>query len=130
VTAGDFGDAPAPYPTFFGDGGAYHVPAGPTLGATRDTDDDGQPTPGADGDGPDDDGVVFGTVRVGQLGATVSVTVSNAPSGARLDAWLDLNGDGTWGGPFEQIARSLPVSEGTTVIGFDVPASYAVAGLT
>ena len=30
--------------------------------------------------------------------------MSNAPSGAKLDAWIDFNGDGSWGGPFEQIA--------------------------
>src|SRR5262249_29164946 len=106
---GDSGDAPAPYPSFLGDGGAYHSPVGPTLGAARDADDDGQPTAAADGDGADDDGVTFGTVRVGQLGATVTVTVGNAPSGARLDAWIDLNGDGARGGPVEQIAANRAV---------------------
>ena len=44
--------------------------------------------------GGDEDGVTFGEIRVGQLDATVTVNVQNAPSGAKLDAWMDFNGDG------------------------------------
>ena len=84
----------------------------------------------ADGDDnagvPDDeDGVSFGTVQVGQLGASVTVTVSNAASGARLDAWLDFNGDGSWGGPLEQIADNVLVVNGSNVLTFDVPSTAA-----
>ena len=32
----------------------------------------------------------------GQQNATVTVSVQNAPAGARLDAWLDFNHDGHW----------------------------------
>ena len=84
----------------------------------------------ADGDDntgvPDDeDGVSFGPVQVGQLGASVTVTVSNAPSGARLDAWIDFNGDGSWGGPLEQIADNVLVVNGSNVLTFDVPSTAA-----
>jgi hypothetical protein len=125
----DFGDAPAPYPTLLGDDGARHDATGPTLGVLRDAEADGQPTINADGDGLDDDGVAFGSVRVGQLGATVTVTVANAPTGARLDAWIDFNRDGSWGGPVERLAHGLLVANGTNVLAFDVPA-WASAGVT
>ncbi|MCB0130531.1 MAG: VCBS repeat-containing protein, partial [Caldilineaceae bacterium] len=46
----DLGDAPAPYPTLIADGGALHGNSGPTLGALRDSEADGLPTAGADGD--------------------------------------------------------------------------------
>ncbi len=106
---GDFGDAPAPYSTLRGQNGARHRAVGPRIGSARDTEFDGQPAPGANGDdagGADEDGVTFATVRVGQLDASATVHVQNAPAGARLDAWIDFDGDGNWGGPFEQIALS------------------------
>ena len=131
----DFGDAPSPYGTTLAADGARHVDTGPTLGTNRDSEDDGAPTAAADGDDaagvPDDeDGVTFGpAIMVGQLGASLMVNVQNAPSGARLDAWIDFNADGTWGGPFEQIADNVPVANGDNTIHFDVP-SWAVAGAT
>jgi hypothetical protein len=45
----------------------------------------------------------------------------------KLDAWIDFNGDGCWGGPGEQIFASQSVSVGTNNLTFDVP-SYAIAG--
>ena len=98
LLANDFGDAPAPYPTLLAANGARHDASGPTLGTNRDTEADGQPSATATGDDlagtPDDeDGVTFGSIRVGQLGATVTVNVQNAPGGAKLDAWIDFNGD-------------------------------------
>jgi hypothetical protein len=123
LLAADFGDAPTPYPA------ASHEELGPTLGALRDTEAVSQPTAAADGDGADDDGVTFGVVRAGQLGATVTVSVQNAPAGAKLDAWIDFNGDGNWGGPGEQILASRSVTAGDNALTFDVPAS-ATAGTT
>ena len=126
----EFGDAPLPYPTTIAENGAGHVAVGPILGTHRDTETDGVHSLLADGDDnagvPDDeDGVSFGPVYVGQLGASVTVTVSNAPSGARLDAWLDFNGDGSWGGPLEQIADNVLVVNGSNVLTFDVPSTAA-----
>ncbi len=125
----DFGDAPAPYPTLSIENGASHQPGGPTLGNLRDAEGDGLHSALADADGADEDGVVFGLLRVGQLGATVTVNVQNALSGAKLDAWIDFDGDGNWGGPGEQIADNAPVANGDNIITFDVP-SNAVDGLT
>jgi hypothetical protein len=126
--AADFGDAPAPYDTLLTDNGARHEAVGPMLGATRDTEADGLPTLNADGDGSDD-GVAFGTIRVGQLGATVTVNVQNAPAGAKLDAWIDFNGDGSWSGAHENIAANIAVVEGDNLIEFDVPID-AISGST
>ncbi|MCH7995277.1 MAG: D-aminoacyl-tRNA deacylase, partial [Planctomycetes bacterium] len=125
----DFGDAPAPYPTLLSAAGAAHNPVGPTLGPDRDDEVDGQPTASADGDGADEDGVTFGSIRVGQLDASVTVNVQNAPAGAKLDAWIDFNGDGSWGGPGEQIFDSAVVSNGDNALSFDVP-SWAKFGNT
>ena len=107
----------------------HHLAAGPILGMHRDTESDGVHSPLADGDDnmgvDDEDGVSFGPVQVGQLGASVTVTVSNAPGGALLDAWVDFNGDGSWGGPLEQIAKKVLVVNGSNVVTFDVPSTAA-----
>ncbi len=128
----DFGDAPLPYPTLLAEDGAEHIPIGPTLGTNRDTEVDGVHSTSADGDdntgGPDDeDGVTFGTIRAGQVGATLTVNV--AGGSAKLDAWIDFNGDGAWGGPLEQIADRVALVTGNNTITFDVP-SWAADGTT
>ena len=87
VFASDFGDAPLPYPTLLAENGAEHVAIGPTLGANRDTEANGVHSTGANGDdttgSPDDeDGVTFGTIRAGQLGATATVNVAGRLSQA------------------------------------------------
>ncbi|MGE3807125.1 MAG: FG-GAP repeat domain-containing protein, partial [Gemmataceae bacterium] len=130
---GDYGDAPTPYPTTFAEDGARHLATGLTLGTDRDEEVDGTPSVAADfddlnGTTPDDeDGVTFGTIQVGVLGATVTVNVQGAAG--KLDAWIDFNGDGSWGGPGEQIFDSRDVTVGDNVLTFDVP-SYALAGTT
>ena len=48
---GDFGDAPAPYPTQLDQNPARHVATGPSLGHLRETEMNGSPTASADGDG-------------------------------------------------------------------------------
>ncbi len=127
LLAFDFGDAPEPYPTTLVEDGARHGATGPTLGATRDPEDDGIHSADADADGTDENGVDFGSIRVGQLDATVIVDVQG--QAGKLDAWVDFNGDGSWGGPFEHIFRSVDVSPGTSLHTFDVP-SWAVDGTT
>jgi hypothetical protein len=97
----DFGDAPAPYPTLLAENGAQHEAVGPTLGATRDSEANGTHSAAASADGGDEDGVTFGTLQVGALDATVTVNVQGGA--AKLDAWIDFNADGNWGGPSEQI---------------------------
>ncbi|TWU33899.1 Ig-like domain-containing protein [Novipirellula artificiosorum] len=124
----DFGDAPAPYPTLIAQSGASHWAVGPKLGALRDVEVDGQPSLSADGDSVDEDGVTFGTYRVGQLDASVVVDVQNAASGAMLDAWIDFNADGSFDGARERIADSTSVINGENSILFDLP-SDAVSGV-
>src|SRR5690606_19238126 len=99
LLAADFGDAPAPYPTLKSQDGPEHVATGPMLGFLRDVESNGSPASlTADGDDStdesDEDGVVFGSLRVGKLDSTISVRVSNASSGAYLDAWVDFDRDG------------------------------------
>ena len=134
LNAADFGDAPSPYPTTLAENGAQHTPAGPTLGTNRDLENDGtHSAANADdttGTPDDEDGVTFGsTIMVGQLDASVMVDVQNAGGGAKLDAWIDFNGDGSWGGPGEQIADNVTVTNDVNTINFDVP-SWAVDGNT
>ncbi len=127
LNVGDFGDAPTPYPTTFAENGARHAANGPTLGTTRDTEANGTHSAAANADGADEDGVTFGTIRLGQLGTTVTVNVDGG--NGKLDAWIDFNGDGSWGGPGEQIFASQSVVAGANNLTFDVP-SYAIAGTT
>jgi len=77
----------------------------------------------------DEDGVTFAPIMVGQLNASVTVNVQNAPNGARLDAWIDFDGDGSWDGPSDQIADGHDVSEGDNAVMFDVP-GWAREGTT
>ena len=131
LLAADFGDAPAPYPTLLAANGAQHAELGPgslQLGASITYEADGQPSADANADSGDD-GVVFGAVRVGQLDAEVIVTVTNAPSGAKLDGWIDFNGDGSWGGAGERIFAGVFVAEGVNTLQFDVP-SWTISGET
>jgi hypothetical protein len=102
-------------------------------GGTGRDEANGQPNATATGDDTggidDEDGVTFGSIRAGQLGASVTANVQNAPGGAKLDAWIDFNADGTWGGPFERIADSTVVADGDNAIFLDVP-SWALDGAT
>ncbi|MCA9047661.1 MAG: S8 family serine peptidase, partial [Planctomycetaceae bacterium] len=132
----DFGDAPAPWLTTLAENGGRHLVTGtgPTLGAGVDAESDGSHSADALGDdnsgGPDDEGgVTFGGIRVGQGRAAVTVNVQNVSTTARLDAWIDFNGDGSWLGIDEQIAAAKSVSVGDNQIVFDVPA-WAIAGGT
>jgi predicted outer membrane repeat protein len=127
----DFGDAPNSYGTLSAQDGAQHLATGPTLGATRDSETDGQPpataTLDANGDGADDDGVTFHLLRAGQS-ASIVVNVANAPSGAFVDAWIDFNHDGGFDVD-EKIAASAAVVNGNNTLTFNVPAA-AIAGAT
>jgi hypothetical protein len=101
------GDAPnPPYPT------ATHTSGSITqLGASQTVDN----------------GVVIGPIRAGQLGPEISINVQGAA--AKLDAWIDFNGDGSFGGPSEQIFNNVALSTGVNVQTIDVP-SWAENGST
>ena len=95
----DYGDAPDTYRTLLASDGARHI-INPDvfLGLNVDSEPDGQPDAGAQGDDnngtPDDeDGVVF----TSQLtkGMTNTITVSASMPGL-LNAWVDFDGSGNW----------------------------------
>ena len=122
----DFGDAPPPYPTRAVNRGGAHYAVGPQLGAARDGEENGLASVIGEGDDrrgvDDEDGIAFGRVQVGGLGEEVFVEVKHAPAGACLDAWIDFNEDGSWGGVGERISAHSRVTNGTNLITFSVPA--------
>ncbi len=130
----DFGDAPdGPYPTLLPSNGARHViQPRMYLGAWIDGEPNGQPSLNADGDDlnppmgiDDEDGVTAGPFVAGQ---NTNITLTASQSGF-IDAWIDFNGDGSWGGPGEQILASAPVVAGANVFAVPVPFT-AAAGPT
>ncbi len=125
---GDYGDAPAPYPVTYADDGARHLAVGPTLGFARDAESDGQPTASADGDGIDEDGVMFGAIAVGASLAAVNISLGNAAT-ARADAWIDFDGDGIWQTDEQILDNVLVMDGGFRTYNFTVN-SDAVAGPT
>ncbi|MEO8497128.1 MAG: GEVED domain-containing protein, partial [Planctomycetota bacterium] len=145
----DFGDAPddatnpSGYGTLLANNGARHgAVAGFHLGAAIDSEMDGQPTPMADGDdnnpsaGPDDeDGVTIVSIDpartgpvlfAGQQGQAVVELTNQVMPAALLDAWIDFNRDGDWTDDGEQVAASLPLTNGLNTITFAVPANAAI----
>ena len=132
----DFGDAPPPYPTLLNDNGARHqvIASAPLvyLGATVDTEQDGQPDAlalGDDNSAPapvvdDEDGVTFLTPLTPGQTATIQVVCSQD---GRLDAWLDFAANGSWAEPVDQIFNSQPLLPGTNILNFAVPTGAATS---
>ncbi|WML86428.1 SdrD B-like domain-containing protein [Thiothrix subterranea] len=133
----DFGDAPDSYKTLATTNGAQHtIVAGLNLGAVVDAETDGQPNAAADGDGADEDGVNFMTPLAPGKRAIIGVaTTQPRTSDAKLDAWIDFNGDGDFEDVGEQIATNLNIKgitlydQGSTVLDIEVPAT-AKTGVT
>jgi uncharacterized repeat protein (TIGR01451 family) len=104
----DFGDAIDPtYPTLLASNGARHtvlILNNPTLGPTVDTEANGAPSAGANGDdttGSDDEnGVTFGSLIPGEGG---SVTITTGATGGFVNLWIDFTGDGDWNDPGEHV---------------------------
>jgi hypothetical protein len=121
----DYGDAPDPtFPTLHATNGARHILDGVTfLGAGVDAEPDGQPDGTATGDDlvgvPDDeDGVTFVSPLIPGFTAFVDV-VASVPG--VLDAWLDLNANGSWADPGEKIFLSTPLAPGLNNLTFYIP---------
>ena len=125
----DFGDAPDPmFPTLAASGGAQHVVTGTTLtlGATRDSEGDGQPTADATGDGADEDGVVI-SGNGGDLETETAVAVDVTASAAGvLNGWIDYNQDGDWEDAGEQVFTDLAVAAGVNNLMITAPAGASV----
>lgn len=94
----DYSDAPDAYGTIKTNSGAGHVIVdGFHLGSEVDSETNGQPSVLADGDGADDDGAVFSTLRAGYE-SNVMVTVEGVRDGytGELDIWVDWDNDAGW----------------------------------
>lgn len=133
----DLGDAPDMYSTLLASGGPVHS-TDPNIelymGNCVETEPDGQPSTLADGDDlglgtsrigdcvDDEDGVNFDTMLVRGQMASLTVTASMP---ARLDAWIDLDGSGSFAGA-DQIVVNQPLVVGPNVFNFMVPANAAV----
>lgn len=118
----DFGDAPDTYPTLLASGGPSHIAIGPTLGANRDSEPDGQPSALCDLDDntgvPDDED---GVTLINAKNPTGSVTV-NVSAACLLNAWMDFNGDGDFADAGEQIFTNQALVAGNNNLNFPVPA--------
>ena len=115
----DFGDAPDPtYPTLTSSNGAAHmIVPGFSLGATNRPEDDGNPTPAANGD-VNDDGITFtGMITAG----SATDVVVNASAAGFVDAWVDFNRNGNWDDPGEQIFSSQAVVAGDNTLAMLAP---------
>ncbi|KAA1261126.1 hypothetical protein LF1_36700 [Rubripirellula obstinata] len=122
----DFGDAPESFRTSIVRYGPAHLAIGPRLGSLRDGETNGQPTPIADGEGVDDDGVLFGRIVAGNA-AGINVDLQNAAS-AHVDAWIDFDQDGAFNDD-ERILNKAAVGAGVQTLNYTVP-SEALSGQT
>ncbi len=127
----DFGDADdAPYPTLMANDGARHViVSNVCLGATVDSEPDGQPDGTATGDdnlgAPDDeDGVILPPYFL--QGQTNTILVIASVPGY-LWAWIDFAGNGDWNDAGEQIFNGQALAQGTNTLKFLVPAYGAAS---
>ncbi|VGO19297.1 GEVED domain-containing protein [Pontiella sulfatireligans] len=136
----DWGDAPdaagaVGFNTLAGNSGANHaIIPNFMLGTLIDNEPNGQPTGLADGDDingavpyppGDEEGVVFTSLIVPGLQATLQVTLTSTAQ-AYLDAWMDLDGSGTWTSG-DQIFTSYVLNPGANILSFPVP-NTAVPG--
>jgi uncharacterized repeat protein (TIGR01451 family) len=121
----DFGDAPDTYQTLLASNGARHtIVPGYSLGATEDNEADGQPSVGASGDGVDEDGVSFPAGLLNSCSTvSLAVTLTNTAglNGAKLDAWIDFDGDGHFDSPRDRIATGVNLVSGANTVMFTVP---------
>ena len=124
----DYGDAPSSYHTLLADDGARHVMSNQLrLGAIVDSELDGQPSIAANADdtsGSQDDEDGVAVVESFTIGQSNSIVVTASGSG-KLDAWLDLNNDGTWSSPEEQIITSQSVVGGENPFTITIPQTAA-----
>lgn len=127
----DYGDAPAPHPVLAVDNGARHIvlsSGNPTLGATIDTETDGQPSAGANGDGADEDGVTTSTLVAATTG---SITVTAGATGGNVSCWIDFDNDGNWTDPGEQVVTDLALAaNASSSPTFPVPAASTRGALS
>jgi hypothetical protein len=123
----DFGDAPDDGQSFsyatLAPNGANHVATGPVLGLSRDAESDGQQNATANGDGVDEDGVVFVDPLV--TGTNANIQVMSSTGGGELNYFIDWDADGTFGNNAnENLSATLTGGSETLVVA--VPAGAAL----
>jgi hypothetical protein len=121
----DFGDAPDSYGTSLANDGARHaLVQGVYLGQRIDSESDARPGYDADGDDTygqqDEDGVTFLDPLAPGCMTTVQVTASVA---GYINAWIDFNKDGSFGGSNEHVFADMPVTAGVNQLCLLVPAA-------
>jgi len=122
-TVRDFGDAPSPYPSLNANNGAAHdVVLGYHLGAGVDEEQDAKVATGDNFD----DGI---TNLLLSPGNPSSFTVT-ASSGGFLDAWIDLNKDGDWADPGENVVVGRAINAGSTNVGLTFGSDTGPKGQT
>ncbi len=129
----DFGDLPDSYSTV-----VQNRPSGPQnqvlrstnlyLGASVDTEFNGQPSDDAMGDGGDEDGVTL-PAFVWQNGSSGRVTVVVGKGGGWLTGYIDFNHDGSFMTTGEMVANQA-VTAGTYEISFPIPSNTINAATT
>lgn len=131
----DYGDLPAAYGiTLLGENGARHQRGAYYLGAKIDVENDGQPSPNADGDdaiGNDEDGIVFQSFNTnsGQWedgvipGAQGRVIATASRHGGVLQGWVDWNGDFDFNDVGERIITNIGLVTGANTVTFAIPAA-------
>lgn len=132
----DYGDAPSSYGTLIAETGPRHsVNDGLLyLGNSVLSEDDGQPTANADGDGAEEDGVTLQTLGAGQVRATVTGN-NDTRLEAMLCGYLDGAADGQVSGTFESNVTYSVVGSSVISAGVDneeicIQAPSAAAGPT
>ena len=132
----DFGDAPSTYGTLFSDNGASHtIVPGLSIGNFVDAEGDGQPSTNALGDDAsgidDEDGVAFlSPLGLGGTGL-ISVSVTNSTgSPAFLQGFLDINGDGDFTDPGEQITTDQAIASSASPQTVNVSAAVPALATT
>ncbi len=127
----DLGDAPDTFGTLLGSNGPSHwSKSGYNLGASIDTESDGAPSLNANDDGSDEDGVTFVSLVTTDTGLynckandlTVNLT-NNLGLTAKLDGWIDSNGNGQFDHPAEHIngGTSVALTTGNNTVSVTTP---------
>ena len=122
TTPKDYGDAPDSYSTLADSNGASHLGgSGLHLGASVDTEFDGQPDLNASLD-THDDGITAITSLIAGEDVTGTVVSSNA---GFLNGWIDYNQDGDFADAGEQFVVDQAVVAGDNELNFTIPLAAA-----
>ena len=117
----DHGDLPAAYAKTLNaeDGPRHIIVPGVFLGAAIDSEDDGVPHPTANGDGPDDDGILV--LDPLKPGASVRIQVTASVAGL-LNGWVDWEGNNLIDDQVDnRVATDLVVPAGVSTFSVNVP---------